>query len=216
MHLPAQPIALSFLRIIAVLLISSCTNWHLPKESGAILFQDDFSSPSSGWSRYQDQVYFSDYHNGSYRISISQPNVEIWALPGLNLSDVMIDVKVTKISGPDNNSFGVLCRYRNPGDFYFFIISSDGYGGIGYYHQGQREMLSGQPLLPNDAVIQGNGTNALRIECHGPRLALYANGQLIHEVQSSLLETGDVGVFAGTYDQGGTELLFNDFLVRNP
>ncbi len=208
--------ALFFLCMISIPLMAACALWHLPKESGAILFQDDFSSSNSGWDHNQNEVYFSGYHDGTYRITISQPNMEVWALPGLEFSDVAIDVSITKDDGPDNNIFGVLCRYQNPGNFYFFIVSSDGYSGIGYYHDGQREMLSGQPLLPSDAVIQGTATNTLHIECVGERLTLFANGQIIHEVQSALLRSGDVGLFAGTYDQAGTDIRFDNFSVSNP
>jgi hypothetical protein len=207
--------SLFFYTLVAVL-ISACEIWRLPKESGAVLFQDNFSSSSSGWNHKQDAAYFSGYYDGSYRIAIFQPNLEVWALPGLEFSDVAIDVSVSKVDGPDNNIFGVLCRYEDPGDFYFFIISSDGYAGIGHYHDGEREMLSGQPLLPSDAIMQATATNRLHIECDGDRLALSANGDLIHEAHSSLLRSGDVGLFAGTYDQAGTDIRFDDFSVSNP
>ena len=32
--------------------------------------------------------------------------------------------------GPDDNDFGIICRYIDDNQFYYAIISSDGYYGI--------------------------------------------------------------------------------------
>jgi hypothetical protein len=196
--------------------ITGCAIFNLPKDPGAVLFQDDFSSPNSGWDRYHGEMYESDYSDGGYRIAVFQENQEAWALPGLDFSDVIIEVVATKISGPSDDVYGVLCRYVDPRNFYFFLISSDGYAGVGLNQDGERRLLSGETMLPSDSIVQGTSTNSFHIECVGNRLSLSVNNDVIYEIQSSALRSGDVGLIAGTYEHAGTEVLFDNFSVRNP
>jgi hypothetical protein len=211
-----QKPCLSFIFSMVLFLTSGCSSFGLPEEAGVILFQDDFSSPNSGWDRYTSETYSTEYEDGTYRIEVLEMNHEAWALPGLNFSDVLIETTVTKTSGPEDNVFGVLCRYQDQENFYFFLISSDGYAGIGQYLDGERSLLSGESMLPSKAIVTSNATNSLRVRCVDETLSMEVNGTLIYELQSDALAAGDVGLIAGSYEQSGLTVLFDDFSVRNP
>ena len=195
-----------------------------PPESGAapapgsgILFSDDFSNPNSGWDQVNTAEGITDYADGVYRIFVNTDNTDIWANPGKNFTDAVIEVSATKVGGPDDNDFGVICRYQNVENFYFFVLSSDGYYGIGIVQGGEQRVLGekGQ-LLPSDAINQGNTTNVIRADCVGDTLTLYANGTQLTSVQDSTFASGDVGLMAGTYNEVGTDIHFDNFVVRAP
>ena len=215
--------------LIAFLVVGtacSLTNLTSPKASptqsqpaggGKVLFQDDFSSPDSGWDRVQVKDGTTDYTgDGAYRILVNTPNSDIWANPGLNFTDVRIEVDATKVGGPDDNDFGVICRYQDVDNFYFFIISSDGYYAIGKVVQGEQALLSGDSMAPSDAILQGAATNHLRADCVGSQLAFFVNGAPLDQVQDATFSQGDVGLMAGTFDEAGTEILFDNFIVLQP
>jgi hypothetical protein len=209
------------LRYIIVLLFgflasSGCTIFDLPNQSGMLLFQDDFSSPNSGWNRYRGDKYLSDYHDGMYHIAVFEKNIEAWALPGFNFTDVIIEVAVTSLDGPQDNVYGTLCRYSDTENFYFFVISSDGYSGIGLSYMGNREILTGESMLPSEAIQKGSATNLIQAECVGNQLSLSVNGTVVNQVQSDKLKNGDVGLIAGSYEDEGTEIFFDNFVVKNP
>jgi len=204
----AQPAALLLAGTCA-----ACSLLELPSEPGSVLFQDDFSRQSSGWDRYRDETYSTDYAGGAYRIHVLRPNTDAWANPGLDLGDARLEVDATKAGGPDDNVFGVICRYQDARNFYFFLVSSDGYTGIGVYKDGRRRLLTDQSLLPHPAVVRGSATNHLRADCVGYRLDLYVNGQWVAGAAAAEWAEGDVGLIAGTYELGGTELLFDNFSV---
>ncbi len=188
-----------------------------PYESGAILFSDDFSNPFSGWDTVSVETGVTDYADGVYRIFVNKDNTDIWANPGQFFTDTIIEVEATKVGGPDDNDFGVICRYQDLQNFYFLIISSDGYGGIGIVQDGDQRIISDEAeLLPNDAIRQGNVTSFIRAECVGNRLSLYADGTLIASVQDDTFASGDVGLLAGTYDEPGTDIHFDNFVVTAP
>jgi hypothetical protein len=50
----------------------------------------------------------------------------------------------------------------------------------------------------------------------GDHLALHVNGELVADVRDGTFTSGDVGLIAGTFEEGGVEIHFDDFLVFEP
>jgi len=195
----------------------------VPSQSSDVLFQDDFSNPSSGWDQFSDADGLTNYENGFYRIRVDKPEFTFWSNPGLDgilPSDVRIEVDATKIGGPDFNDFGVLCRYSGESgasNFYEFIISSDGYAGIVLVTESSQQVISGDGQLQAfDAIRQGSTSNHIRADCFGDLLTLYVNGVVLTSVSDSTLTGGDVGLLASTYDEAGVDILFDNFIVKMP
>jgi len=188
----------------------------LPSASGDVLFQDDFSRRASGWDAYREPGYTADYQDGAYRIWIEAPHRLAWGTPRFDLGDVRLEVDAAVAAGPLDNAFGLICRYQDPDNFYFFLISSDGYSGIGVVRDGRRSLLTGAAMLPNDHILQGRTANHLRADCVGSRLSLYVNGALANEAAADDWASGDFGVIAGTYGEGGLDVQFDNFAVLVP
>jgi hypothetical protein len=185
-------------------------------QSGNVLFQDDFSDPSSGWDRVNTDEGITDYANGVYRIFVNTDNTDVWANPDLSFTDTIIEVDATKTGGPDDNDFGLICRYEDSANFYFFIISSDGFYAVGKVIDGVQELLGDTEMNPNDAIKIGNMANNIRVDCVGSSLSLSVNGTQLVTVQDSSFYQGDVGLIAGTFDDPGTDIHFDNFVVRQP
>ncbi|RMF42055.1 MAG: hypothetical protein D6755_11910 [Anaerolineae bacterium] len=193
---------------------------NLPQAGSApadtILFQDDFSDSNSGWDAVRVDEGITDYENGAYRIFVNMQNNDVWANPGLSFTDVHIAVDATKIGGPDDNDFGVICRYEDADNFYFFIISSDGFYGIGKVSGGEQSLLGMDGMGQSDAIFQGAATNHIEAECKGSQLTLWANGTQLFSTEDSEFSSGDVGLIAGTFDTVGTDISFDNFIVTRP
>ncbi len=185
-------------------------------ESGQVLYQDDFSDPSSGWNRVSTDTGETEYDDGVYRIYVNEPNTDIWSHPGKSYDDAVIEVDAFKVGGERDNRFGLICRAKGTDSFYTFIISSDGYYGIGKVKQEKYELIDTDALLPSEVIIKGSAINRIRAECVGERLTLYVNGIKIAEYFDSEFTSGDVGLIAGTYNEPGTDIRFDDFLVIQP
>ncbi len=181
-----------------------------------VLFQDDFSDTGSGWDRVSTEEGITDYADGVYRIYVNADNADYWANPGRNFTDVRVEVEATKVGGSDDNDMGIICRYQDTENFYHGLISSDGFVGIVKTQVGEQSVISGDGLEPSDAIAQGDVTNAIRLDCVGKTLTLYVNGIRTLEAQDSTWADGDVGLIAGTFDTPGTDVHFDDFVVREP
>jgi hypothetical protein len=184
--------------------------------SGSLLFQDDFSRTASGWDRLEGAGFSADYRDGGYHLRVDQPNGLVWGTPRFELRDVRLEVDSQPIAGPIDNAYGLICRYRDPDNFLFFLISSDGFAGIGAVQDGERAMLTASAMLPSDAILQGASPNHLRADCVGPRLSFFVNGVPAGEALVQGEQAGDVGVIAGSYAEAGVEIRFDNFVVLAP
>lgn len=187
-----------------------------PELPSNVLFQDDFSDPSSGWDSVSAPEGITDYVDGVYRIFVNTVNTDVWSNPGLEFGDVRVEVDATKVGGDDNNDFGVICRYQDAENFYFFVISSDGYYGIGKVVAGQQVLIGTESMPPSELIRKGSATNRLRADCIGSKLSLYVNDELLDEYEDADFPTGDVGLLAGSIDAPGTDINFDNFLVLKP
>ncbi len=186
-----------------------------------VLFQDDFSDKSSGWDSVNDAEGITDYENGAYRIYVNKDQFDFWSNPGLTSlpADVRIEVDATKTAGPDMNDIGVICRYTQVDDvsnFYYLYISSDGFAIIDKIENDEPSTLSEALTDPHSAIKTGNASNHLRADCIGSTLTLYVNGQKVLTATDSAITGGDVGLIAGTFDEAGTDVLFDNLVVTKP
>ena len=197
-------------------LLASCSALQPQVLPGGVLFQDDFSRPVSGWDRYRDEIYEADYVDSTYRIRVITPQTLVWSLPGVSLGDVRLTVEARAIEGTSDNLFGIICRYVNADNYIFFLVSSDGYAGIGRYLEGAWDLLTDESLLPFKALHEGEATNLLTATCQGNSLSLEVNGQLVAQAEVESSEAGDIGLLSGTYDIGGTLIEFDNFSATKP
>jgi hypothetical protein len=184
--------------------------------SGGILFKDDFSDPNSGWMQGADEFGKTEYSGGGFRILVTSDVTAKLSIPRLLFADVIIEVDASKVAGPDDNDYGVICRYQDENNFYFFEISSDGYYSIGKYKDDQLVLIGMEKMQTSDYIYQGQATNHLRAACVGSNLSLMVNGHLLAEVEDGDYSMGDVGLIAGTFETPGVDILFDNFKVFKP
>ncbi|HEX7621472.1 MAG TPA: hypothetical protein VF359_09760 [Anaerolineales bacterium] len=217
-------LAVLVLAVLACGINTASTPTTQPTASGGstgqkILFQDDFSDVTSGWDRSHTDFGLTDYADGGYRINVIQTDAFFFANPYKTFqNDVRIEVDATKIAGPDDNAFGVQCRYKDVDNYYYFYISSDGFVGIGVDNAGTKTLISSSDgnMVSDSNIKQGAATNHLRADCIGSTLTLYANGTQVATATDSTFTGGDVGLIAKTFKVSGTDIMFHNFFVYQP
>ncbi len=178
-------------------------------------FEDDFSDPASGWGAASHETYVRGYQQGRYLFQIDVPEWFVWSTSGHAYDDVEV-IAVTTAAGPADDHFGLLCRYADEA-FYYFAISSDGYYAIFRKEPDVALLpLTGRAMVRSTAIRTDGTENRLMASCQGSTLSLYANGQLLAQVEDDTLENGDVGMAAGTVSKGGTSIWFDDFEAVKP
>ncbi len=205
---------------ILVVCLSGCAPsalTNLAVAPGGVIYQDDFSDPTSGWPRLTDPSGSMDYdQNGSYQMTVNNAGYDLWAVSGYSYQDLKVEVEAKRLEGPDQNRYGLVCRYIDPQNFYFFVVSSDGYEAIGKMKQGVQSLLEQDMMVYSTSIVPGDGPNHLRFDCIGEELTGYANGQAIASTTDGDFKQGDAGLIAGSFDQPGVKINFDNFIVYKP
>ncbi len=164
-------------------------------DGGGVLFYDDFSRPSSGWTVYgRGESWVVDYEEGGYRMRFDGPNMFLLVTAGLEFDDVRLEVEATKQGGSDGNEFGIACRVGPDSDqYYLFSLLGNGHFGVGKV-VGTEIMIAevvpggqaaaagleaGEVILSVDGVELGNGValgDALAGRVPGDTVSLWVRG----------------------------------------
>jgi hypothetical protein len=214
-----QIIAFIFLTLLCIYIFSACSplfnlvGVNSRGDENTPFFMDDFSDHQNGWKLTIQDEGIVQYDGDAIRMLIKNPGTELWSTPGISIKDSSINVDAEKISGPDNNLFGLICRYKDSNNFYAFIVSSDGYYAIVKSIGGERKILSSDSFETSGFIQKGVSNNHLRADCTGKTLTLYVNWEKLDEVSDIDLSSGDVGIIAGTFNEPGTDIKFDNFIV---
>lgn len=213
----SQRFAFHILLLLSFLL-AACASAQIPvapaAKAGDILYQEEFEDNTTGWDRVANDHGIMDYDSGGYRFLVKQSDYNLWSTPEKNFKDVRVEADVFHLNGADENRMGLMCRYQN-GDYYFFIISNDGYYGVGKYIGGQI-LLLGQTSMQVSEFIEKEAVNHLRADCIGDTLTFYVNFNQVAAVKDADFPNGDVGMLAGAFAQPGVDVLFDHFVVIQP
>jgi hypothetical protein len=194
-----------------LLLLLGCTKPQ--SNNDPLLFADDFSDPHSGWQVWTEDESFAAYLDGGLRLLANRPQYDYWSLIGRQEGDVILVVKANVLAGPLDNRLGLICRYQDAGNYYAFLMSSDGYVGILRFLNGELSVLSAPTLEYRSEIRQGLAVNLLQADCVGDRLTLWVNQQPVAEAHDQSFAVGDMGVWVGSGVEGGVDVLFDDFLM---
>ncbi|HLD92898.1 MAG TPA: hypothetical protein VI703_01670 [Anaerolineales bacterium] len=180
-------------------------------------YQDDFNNPDSGWSVEAFETGENSYEDGGYRMYLSAADWFSWVVnpTAVVYSDVRVEVDAQKIGGLDANEYGAVCRVDfDAGSFYAGAVTSQGEFAIyKNIEESGLELIDMAALGFSQAVKQGGENNHIRFDCVGNTLTLYANDTQLVQVTDETLPSGEVGLYSGTFDPGGTEILFDNFAV---
>ena len=204
--------------LILALILTGCSLLSMAEpQPGEILFADGFADPKTGWDTWKDEFgSMVVYQNDGLRILVNTPQFDYWSRPGLDYADVHIEVDAAKVGGPNDNDFGIVCRYQDHDNFYALLISSDGYYGILKVKEGNYSMVGSEAMEYSEAIQRGDAINHIRADCVSDGLILWVNGQKLSVVRDGDFLHGDVGVIAGTNENAGVDILFDNFVVYNP
>ena len=219
-----QTIARFFVLIVALLALTACS---VPPASEpdtcagpAFLFADDFSGEfDCGWALYDRGGGTAAIDNAAMQLTVGQPGQLWWTNPSRSFDDVVITTEARQVDGPNDNAYGVICRYQDEENFYAFMVSGDGYFAIGKYQSGSETVTYLTPdaqFQPSDAINVGVASNELRVSCIGNQLSMEVNGIPLLSVTDPTFVNGDVGLAAATLQQGTTIVEFDNVRVTTP
>lgn len=197
--------------------LPSLAEFHLPSEA-PLLIRDAYNDNASNWLTFREM---------SESAVISNSRLEIWSketggmalssLPWCYDGDFSCTVKAEKLSGTNDNEFGIVLlssQRSEQGNHVRFSVSNDGHWRVVTYTDG---LESGDWVdsEENDRVLTpGDKSVSLKVTRFGGELAFSINGK---EVKKEIPDVmGDVfpGLFAVAWDNSGVKIGFDDFELK--
>lgn len=187
---------------------------------GAVLLQDSFSDPTSGWDSDVFEEAEIGYTDGAYRILVKDEDLQFWGNSGLDLSldALRLEVEATQLAGASGDLIGARCYTDVDSDVGYLVGIATAERGylLAAFRRGDYRLLESGEL---DVVRPLGEENQLRAECvaspGGPTvLTLVVNGQALVRAEDNFggHEFDGVGLFVDT-TAGGAEALFDDVVV---
>jgi hypothetical protein len=129
-------------------------------------------------------------------IALNADKWDSWMLSWPDIRDFYLEVTARPGECNGLDRYGLLARAPDASQGYLFGFSCDGQYSLRIWDGKKFSVLV--DWTPSEFIIKGsNQTNRLGFMAEGDRLALYANGNLLSEVQDDTYEQGAFGVFVG-------------------
>lgn len=218
-----RTLILVFCLLIGMIAISACsvvknlTETQTTVAPGTLLASDDFSVTPNGWGTMGRSGGEIGFEYQGLTIKVNTPNFMFWTVNGSKFTDARIDVDAVLVEGPDNDNFGVICRFKDNQNFYAFVISHDGYYGVFKIVDGVITMANASGYLDySDVIRKGGVVNHITATCQGEILSLTVNDTLLSQIQDSSFSEGQVGLIASAYSNPGVKVLFDNLEIHQP
>jgi hypothetical protein len=180
-----------------------------PAPQGRLLLEDDFSRER--WRVLNDSEHRKGYEDERYFIFVETKEYSFWSVARETFQDFIMEVETSQLAGPDNNDYGVILRYQDDANFYSFEISGDGYYTFSKLVDDQ--LFDIIPWQESEAIEVGESRNKLRVEAVGPNFTFYINDELVDVAIDSEFSQGDIGLIAGTFQDSGVHIAFDNLKV---
>jgi len=178
---------------------------------GEILFEDDFSSTTSGWDKFTGSDGSIGYVNGEYQIKVKTKKSLLRSNPGKNFSDIVITVDIHAVATTGEGEYGAICRYQDEKNYYILMVTEDHYYGIFKLENDQWSPIV--KYTYSSFIPDGSQPFELMAVCSGDKLMVGVNSQILGEGQDSTFSGGDVGLVAAIWDTSGFIAGFDNFKV---
>jgi hypothetical protein len=174
---------------------------------------EDFSNPGV-WPVTNTGTYATGYQGGYYVISVSAPRSDTWAVAGYDFgASVWVETTAQFLQTSMSSHYGVICRYQDANNFYYFSVQDGGNYFVARYKNGVTKLLgSGKPEY--SPAINRGGANLIQLACIGNELHLSINDVQLGVVVDYEFSHGDVGLIAGAGDMGSMSASFDYILAE--
>ena len=184
-----------------------------------VLFHDDFTNPTTGWSEAKFDNYFIGYHEPEYyHVEIKSPNSKTTVFePGKQVfGDATLKLKVfTNSAKTDpNGDFRYGLVFRRSGDqYYAFTISPR--AKKWYLLKSTPNELTVLTEGIDNSLHDADVDDVLRVDTQGSTFYLHVNDRLVSQFTDVDYATGEVGFYVETLDGPTVHIHFDELSVSN-
>ena len=168
-----------------------------------VVYQNAFTSTAEDWAQDNNCQSKSDgYHIADGFICYA---------PIGNQSDVNVTVNVQQVSGPTTTGYGIAFRRASAGNFYEFLIDSN---GKWFFDKCVDSTCTTIVDFTANAAIKGglNTSNTLKVAAKGSHFEFFVNGTSVGSQDDTTFTSGIVGIESGD----SVDCAFTNLVITRP
>lgn len=189
-----------------------------PEDSNVLLVEEFAVGRTGNWFTEADEFGMTAVLSERMLIEISaHDTIQYTTLREQTFSDFILEVEVTQLAGSLESTYGIMFRMQSPLEFYRFDITGNGHFTVGRHNANGAwtHFVEDWPL--SGFLRQGyNQTNLLRVLADGETIAVYANGELLHQFSDPGYPEGNIALAGGTFGQPGLSVSFDNLVIQRP
>jgi len=178
-----------------------------------VTFSDEFRRDNGEWFTESDEDITYEYAGRTLHIIVNSENRLGWTfnstIEALAPVDYLVEVDVEQVAGPDDAELGLIFRFVDEENFYFFAVSNLGTYSLWKLMDNEWEALinwTETTVLQTDA----EAINRLSVLTEGSQFTLLVNDVALAQVEDDTFATGPVGLMVGTFDEVGVDVAFDN------
>jgi len=199
-NLLIAPLVILMPALLSLTLFLTCLSTVFAYPPEALIINDDFKNPDSGWPEYSDGSASLRYIDDAYSMFVKNSNVAIRCnnLKLGELNDFIAEVDVKEYGTPRSGCVGFVFRMQDDMNHYAFLINNNAR---------TYELIKHISGIPN--TLQGwtatnyikseTSTNRIKIICKGPQIEAYSNGYKLCTVRDTSFTKGFFGFEVDTW-----------------
>jgi len=178
-----------------------------------VTFSDEFRRDNGEWFTESDDDVTYEYAGRTLHIIVNSENRLGWTfnstIDELAPVDYLVEVDVEQVAGPDDAELGLIFRFVDEENFYFFAVSNLGTYSLWKLVDNEWEALL--DWTETDALqTDAEAINRLSVLTEGSQITLLANDVALAQVEDDTFATGSVGLMVGTFDEVGVDVAFDN------
>jgi hypothetical protein len=175
--------------------------------------EDDFNESSGKWDETVQQNFSQWTEGGSFHIQVHKENFVAWSIyHDLEVADTLELTRAKRVSQVEG-AYGLIFRYQDVSNFYYFMVDDTGYFILGKRLAGEWIDLIDRTY--SDVILTGEEFNSLGIMATGNELVAFINLNVVGEVADDSFSSGSLGLIAQSIsDQGEMHAEFDTFSLE--
>ena len=174
--------------------------------------EDLFAVDNGTWGIGYTGATSTYFKSGRLHVSVDDNNTIAWAEGSTTVGDFYAEVDTVHWEGPVNNQLGIIFRYVDADNFYFFAIGNDGYYSLQILQNDEWSMLIDWTESATIEVGEGE-TNTLGLLVEGSDITLLINDYIVDRITDDTFAGGTLALAAGAFDEPPVDIGFDDFAV---